>query len=87
MRLDLPALRPTAQKSTTTYSPKGCGQRILRVRIDAASKALPYEQPKPEFSAPAGDIVPLHVRIRAYARERAIQASDGKVVEKNRETE
>jgi hypothetical protein len=27
----------------------------LRVRIDAASKALPYEQPKPEFSAPAGD--------------------------------
>jgi hypothetical protein len=52
----------------------------LRLRMDAASKALPYEQPKPEFSAPAGDVVPLHVRIQAYARERSIQASQGEVV-------
>jgi hypothetical protein len=53
----------------------------LRVRVDAASKALPYEQPKPEFSAPAGDVVPLHERLRAYARARLIQASEGKVVD------
>jgi hypothetical protein len=31
----------------------------LRLRMDAASKALPYEQPKPEFATPAGDVVPL----------------------------
>jgi hypothetical protein len=52
----------------------------LRVRVDAASKALPYELPKPEFATPAGDVVPLHERLRAYARARLIQASDGKVV-------
>jgi hypothetical protein len=53
----------------------------LRVRLDAAKSALPYEQPKPGFSAPAGDVVPLHVRLRAYARARAIAASEGKVVD------
>jgi hypothetical protein len=53
----------------------------LRVRVDAASKALPYEVPKPEFATPAGDVVPLHERLRAYARARAIQASEGKVVD------
>jgi hypothetical protein len=52
----------------------------MRVRLDAARAAAPYEQPKPEFSAPAGDVVPLHERLRAYARARLIQASDGKVV-------
>jgi arylsulfatase A-like enzyme len=49
----------------------------LRVRIDAAKSALAYELPKPEFAAPAGDVVPLHERIRAYARARAIAASEG----------
>ena len=53
----------------------------LRVRIDAASKALPYEVPKPEFATPAGDVVPLHERLRAYARAAAIQGSNGKVVD------
>jgi hypothetical protein len=53
----------------------------LRVRVDAASKALPYEVPKPEFATPAGDVVPLHERLRAYARARLIQASEGKVVD------
>jgi hypothetical protein len=53
----------------------------LRVRVDAASKALPYELPKPEFATPAGDVVPLHERLRAYARARLIQASEGKVVD------
>jgi hypothetical protein len=53
----------------------------LRVRIDAASKALAYELPKPEFATPAGDVVPLHERLRAYARARLIQASEGKVVD------
>jgi hypothetical protein len=53
----------------------------LRVRIEAASKALPYELPKPEFATPAGDVVPLHERLRAYARARLIQASQGKVVD------
>jgi hypothetical protein len=53
----------------------------LRVRVDAASKALAYEIPKPQFATPAGDVVPLHERLRAYARARAIQASQGKVVE------
>jgi hypothetical protein len=56
----------------------------LRVRIDAASKALPYELPKPEFATPAGDVVPLHERIRAYAPARAITASEGKIVDINR---
>jgi hypothetical protein len=45
----------------------------LRLRIDAASKALAYELPKPEFATPAGDVVPLHVRLREYAREKMIQ--------------
>jgi hypothetical protein len=53
----------------------------LRVRVDAASKALPYELPKPEFATPAGDVVPLHERIREYDREDAIEASQGKVVD------
>jgi hypothetical protein len=53
----------------------------MRVRLDAARAAAPYEQPKPEFSAPAGDVVPLHERLRAYARAAAIQASEGKVVD------
>jgi hypothetical protein len=53
----------------------------LRVRIDAASKALAYELPKPEFATPAGDVVPLHERLRAYARAAAIAASEGKVVD------
>jgi hypothetical protein len=56
----------------------------LRVRINAAGKAIAYELPKPEFAAPAGDVVPLHERIRAYARARAIAASEGKVVDINR---
>jgi hypothetical protein len=46
----------------------------LRVRIDAASKAIGYELPRPEFSAPAGDVVPLHERLRAYARARLMAA-------------
>jgi hypothetical protein len=53
----------------------------LRVRVDAASKALPYEVPKPEFGTPAGDVVPLHERLRAYARAAAIQGSEGKVMD------
>jgi hypothetical protein len=53
----------------------------LRVRIHAASKALAYELPKPEFATPVGDVVPLHERIRAYARAREIQGNGGKVVE------
>jgi hypothetical protein len=53
----------------------------LRVRIYAAAKAIAYELPIPEFSAPAGDVVPLHERIRAYARAAAIQGSEGKVVD------
>jgi hypothetical protein len=52
----------------------------LRVRIDAAAKAIAYELPKPEFAAAAGDVVPLHVRIREYERERTIQV-EGKVVD------
>jgi hypothetical protein len=51
----------------------------LRVRIDAASEALAYELPKPEFATPAGDVVPLHERLRAYARARLIHASEGKM--------
>jgi hypothetical protein len=43
----------------------------LRVRIDAAGKALPFEMARPE-------------RIRAYERARAIQGNDGKVVDINR---
>jgi hypothetical protein len=53
----------------------------FRVRVDAASKALPCELPKPEFATPAGDVVPLYERLRAYARARAIQASEGKEVD------
>jgi hypothetical protein len=53
----------------------------LKVRIDAAAKAIAYELPRPEFSAPAGDVVPLHERLRAYARARLIQDSEGKVVD------
>jgi hypothetical protein len=48
----------------------------LRVRIDAASKALPYEVPKPQFATPAGDMVPLHERLRAYARARLSRANE-----------
>jgi hypothetical protein len=51
----------------------------LRVRIDAASKALPFEVAKPEASTAASDVVPL--RLQAYARARLIQASEGKVVD------
>jgi hypothetical protein len=51
----------------------------LRLRVDAASKALPYELPKPEFATLAGDVVPLHERLRAYARARAIQASEAEL--------
>jgi hypothetical protein len=51
----------------------------LRVRIDAAAKAIAYELPRPEFATPAGDVVPLHERLRAYARARLIQASEGKM--------
>jgi hypothetical protein len=53
----------------------------LKVRIDAAAKAIACELPRPEFSAPAGDVVPLHERLRAYARARLIQDSEGKVVD------
>jgi hypothetical protein len=53
----------------------------LKVRLDAAKAAVGYELPRPEFAAPAGDVVPLHERLRAYARARLIQASEGKVVD------
>jgi hypothetical protein len=53
----------------------------LRTRIDAAKAALPYEVPRVEPQQTPSDVVPLHERIRAYAREAAIQASE-KVVEK-----
>ena len=53
----------------------------LRVRIDAAGRALPYEMSRPQSKTVAPDLVPLHERIKEYAREKAIQASDGKVVE------
>jgi hypothetical protein len=51
------------------------------VRLDAAKSAIGYELPRPEFATPAGDVVPLHERLRAYARARVIQANQGKVVE------
>lgn len=53
----------------------------LRTRIDAAGKALPYELPRPEVKQAAPDVVPLHERLKEYARERAIGSSAGKVVE------
>jgi hypothetical protein len=53
----------------------------LRVRIDAAGRALPYEMSRPENKTGAPDVVPLHERIKEYAREKAIQTSEGKVVE------
>lgn len=53
----------------------------LRTRIDAAKAALAYEMPKPENKQAAPDMVPLHERLKEYARERAIQASAGKVVD------
>jgi hypothetical protein len=37
--------------------------------------------PKAEAGRAAPDFVPLHERLKEYAREKAIQASDGKVVE------
>ena len=48
----------------------------MRLRIEAAGRALPYEVPKVE-PAPqvVGDFVPLHERIREYARLKAIQAT------------
>lgn len=50
-------------------------------RIDAAGKALPYETAKPEpFQAPS-DSVPLHERLKEYAREKALASSAGKVVD------
>jgi hypothetical protein len=51
------------------------------VRIDAAGKALPFEVAKPEASTAASDVVPLHIRIREYARENAIHGSEGKLVD------
>lgn len=53
----------------------------IRTRIDAAGKALPYETAKPEpFQAPS-DSVPLHERLKEYAREKALASSAGKVVD------
>ena len=52
-----------------------------RIRIDAARCALPYEVAKPKTSAPTHDVVPLHERIKEYAREKAIHASGGTAVE------
>ncbi len=53
----------------------------LRTRIDAAKAALAYERAKPENKTAAPDMVPLHERLKEYARERAIQARVGKEVE------
>lgn len=53
----------------------------LRTRIDAAKAALAYEMPRPENKQTAPDVVPLHERLKEYARERAIGSSAGKVVE------
>lgn len=53
----------------------------LKTRIDAAGKALPYEVARPEVKQAAPDVVPLHERLKEYAREKAITSSDGKVVD------
>lgn len=61
----------------------------VALRIEAAKAALPYEKPRLQSIVPEGsrnneDHVPLHERLKAYAREEAIEASGGKVVELKR---
>jgi hypothetical protein len=49
-----------------------------------AKAAAPYVHPRMAPAQPGHpdpDFVPLHERLRAYARARAIQASEGKVVD------
>jgi hypothetical protein len=52
----------------------------LRVRIDAASKALAYELPKPEFATPFSDVVPLHVRIRGLCPRAPVSAAEAEKI-------
>jgi hypothetical protein len=50
-------------------------------RMEAAKAAAPYVHPRLSASEPPrGDVVPLHERLKAYARRDAIEASEGKVV-------
>jgi len=54
------------------------------VRIDAAKAALPYEKPRlapVEPQRASDDHIPLVERLKAYAREEAIEGSGGNVVE------
>ena len=54
------------------------------VRIDAAKAALPFEKSRLAPAEPqraADDYVPLDERLKAYARDDAIEASAGNVVE------
>lgn len=53
----------------------------IRTRIDAAKVAIGYEVARPEVKQTAPDVVPLHERLKEYAREKAITSSDGKVVD------
>lgn len=56
----------------------------LAVRVDCAKAALPYESQRLAPAEPqriADDHVPLADRLKEYAREDAIEASSGKVVE------
>src|SRR5437773_2759704 len=54
------------------------------VRIDAAKAALPYEKPRlapVEARRASDDHIPLVERLKAYARDEAIEGSGGNVVE------
>jgi hypothetical protein len=56
-------------------------------RIEAAKAALPYvhaRRPQAEPKPDDPDFVPLHVRLKAYAKRDAIGESEGKVVELKR---
>ena len=56
----------------------------LHVRLDAAKAALPYEVPRlapAEAGRCEDEVMPLTERLKAYAREDAIKAGGGKVVE------
>jgi hypothetical protein len=52
------------------------------LRIDAAKVAIRYERPAlaPVEDATGSDVVPLAERLKAYAREDAIEASAGRVL-------
>ncbi|MEZ5787740.1 MAG: hypothetical protein R3D62_14990 [Xanthobacteraceae bacterium] len=53
----------------------------IRTRLDAASKALPYEVAKLEPTTVQPDVVPLHERLREYEREKTLAEAGDNVID------